>query len=156
MNRRSCPRPGAARPTAAGFSLIEVLVAMLVLGIGLLGFALLQTMNVRFTQSANFRTQATNLTYEMFDQMRISRVSSAAYLGDYTAATANCTPATGANLGATQFRNAWSCRLGKALGQGATAAVARNGQDVTVSISWGDDRWDADATARTFSATTQL
>lgn len=46
------------------------MIAVLVLGVGLLGLALLQTMNVRFVQSANFRTQATNLGYEVLDQVR--------------------------------------------------------------------------------------
>ncbi len=141
---------------SAGFSMIEVLIAILVLGIGLLGFALLQTMNVRFTQSANFRTQATNLAYEMLDQMRINRVLANSYAGNYTATTGACTPATGANLSAASFRNAWSCRLGKALGGGATASVVRNGAEVTVNITWGDERWDESASARTFSVTTQL
>lgn len=49
--------------------MIEVLIAIVVMSIGLLGFALLQTMNVRFVQSANFRTQATNLSYELLDQI---------------------------------------------------------------------------------------
>lgn len=48
---------------SGGFTLLEVLIAIIVLAFGLLGFALLQTMNVRFVQSANYRTQATNLAY---------------------------------------------------------------------------------------------
>ncbi|WP_125076538.1 type IV pilus modification protein PilV [Pseudoxanthomonas sp. SGT-18] len=152
MRGRRISGPAAS----AGFSMIEVLIAILVLGIGLLGFALLQTMSVRFTQSANFRTQATNLAYEMLDQMRINRVVAKSYAGNYTATTGACTPTTGANLSATSFRNAWSCRLGKALGGGATASVVRNGAEVTVNITWGDERWDESASARTFSFTTQL
>ena len=84
MNRYS-RRPG--RGKAAGFSLIEVMVAVLVLGVGLLGFALLQTMSVRFTQSANQRTQATNLAYDMLDQMRANRIAAGQYVGNYAAAT---------------------------------------------------------------------
>jgi type IV pilus assembly protein PilV len=49
-----------------------VLIAIIVLAFGLLGFALLQTMNVRFVQSANYRTQATNLAYDLIEQMRSS------------------------------------------------------------------------------------
>ena len=45
------------RSSVGGFSLLEVLIALVVLGFGLLGYALLQTMNLRFTQSANQRTQ---------------------------------------------------------------------------------------------------
>ena len=73
--------PGIRRE--GGFTLIEVMIAILVLAVGLLGFALLQTMNVRFTQSANYRSQATNLAYEMLDQIRLNRVSGAQYVGSY-------------------------------------------------------------------------
>ena len=140
----------------SGFTLIEVMIAILVLGIGLLGFALLQTMSVRFSQSANYRTQATNLTYEMLDQMRANRIMDAAYAGDYTASSDSCEPATGDNLTAADFTQAFECRLGKALGEGATGSVVRNGDQVTVNVTWGDDRWVDGAAARTFSATTRL
>ena len=72
----------------SGFSLVEVMVAVLVLGLGLLGFALLQTMSVRFTQSANHRTQATNLAYDMLDQIRVNRLAVGQYVGGYNATAA--------------------------------------------------------------------
>ncbi|WP_362062601.1 type IV pilus modification protein PilV, partial [Streptomyces sp. NPDC048255] len=53
-----------------GFSMIEVLIAVLVIGLGLLGLAMLQTLNVRYAQSANYRTRATNLAYDLLDQIR--------------------------------------------------------------------------------------
>ena len=65
----------------AGFTLIEVMVAVLVMAIGLLGFALLQTMNVRFTKSAQQRTIATNLAYELVDVMRSQRSQASFYNG---------------------------------------------------------------------------
>jgi len=141
-----------------GFTLIEVLIAILVMAFGLLGFALLQTMSVRFTQSANYRTQSTNLAYEMLDQIRVNRVASAAYLGDYTAtAAANCTPpATGAAVGAGDYRAAWQCRLGKMLGDNATANVSQVGNEIVVSITWGDSRWDPDNASLSMAARTRL
>lgn len=148
--------PGKHR--AAGFSLIEVMIAVLVLGVGLLGFALMQTMNVRFAQSANYRTQATNLTYELLDQMRINRVLISEYLGDYAATTAaaDCIPQTGTDLSPALYRVAWQCRLGRALGDGASAAVVRDGDEIVVSISWGDERWTADAEDLVFETRTRL
>ena len=145
---------GARR--SRGFTLIEVLIAILVMAFGLLGFALLQTMSVRFTQSANYRTQATNLAYELFDQIRANRVAANAYEGDYTAAASNCVPATGNTVTAAQYRQAWQCRLNKALGSNATARVTRNGNDLTVRITWGDARWDVDNPSLSFDATTRL
>jgi len=56
-----------------GFSLIEVLVAMLVLASGLLGLAALQTQGVRFNHDAYVRTNATNLATDIVDKMRLNR-----------------------------------------------------------------------------------
>ena len=62
-----------------GFSMIEVLIALVVLAVGLLGLALLQTTNLRFTKSANQRTQAVNLATEMLDMIRANHSEAAAY-----------------------------------------------------------------------------
>ena len=54
-----------------GFSMIELMVAVLVLSVGLLGMAALQGVSLRNNQSANFRSQATNLSYQMIDMARV-------------------------------------------------------------------------------------
>lgn len=141
---------------AYGFSLIEVLIAVLILGFGLLGFALLQTMSVRFVQSANYRTQATNLSYELLDQIRINRVAASLYAGTYAATTDNCVPSTGAGITKDKFMLAWRCRLGLALGDGANASVAKSGDVITVTVSWGDERWNPSGGTTSFSASTRL
>ncbi|HEL4265833.1 type IV pilus modification protein PilV [Stenotrophomonas sp. ASS1] len=156
MNRRRIQWKTARHRAQNGFSLIEVLIAILVLGIGLLGFALLQTMNVRYVQSANYRTQATNLSYELLDQVRINRVAAALYVGDYSATTSECNPPIGKDIDQAAFMKDWRCRLGKALGDNASASVTRNNNVVTVRVSWGDERWSADADDTTFSASTRL
>lgn len=151
-------RTFSRRARQGGFTLIEVLIAIVVLGFGLLGFALLQTMNVRFVQSANYRTQATNLSYELLDQIRINRVAAPLYAGNYTATTdaSDCQSPTGADLGKDAVMKDWRCRLGKALGENATASVTVAGSVVTVNVIWGDERWRADATDTTFTASTRL
>lgn len=53
-----------------GFSLVEVLVAILVLSIGLLGLAALQTTSMQYNTGSYFRTQATFLAYDIIDRMR--------------------------------------------------------------------------------------
>lgn len=146
----------------AGFSLLEVLIAVLVLGFGLLGFALLQTMNVRFVQSANYRTQATNLAYDLTEQMRANRYQAAWYANasfdpGSKQAAAICRPDTGA-VTVAQKITTWQCQVVKALGDDAGATVTYNNGAVEVAITWGDQRWSRDApnAATTFALVTQL
>lgn len=157
----------SAHRASRGFTLIEVMISVLVLGFGLLGFALLQTMSVRFSQSANHRTQATNLSYELLDQMRGNRVLWRSYLGNYAAPanTGTACKMSAAQVTPLMYRNYWQCQLGDMLGDGATAVVQELNGAVRVSITWGDERWnDADKDGvvsagesnRTFSVESRL
>lgn len=56
-----------------GVTLIEILIAVLVLSIGLLGLAALQGFSLQAGQGAYHRTQATNLAYEIADFTRLNR-----------------------------------------------------------------------------------
>ena len=53
--RSPCPNA----PRSRGMTLIEVLVAMVVISVGLLGIAALQMLSLRNSQGAYLRTQAT-------------------------------------------------------------------------------------------------
>jgi type IV pilus assembly protein PilV len=55
---------------AGGFSLVEVLVAVLVVTVGLLGLAALQITGLKVTESAQFRTLATLAAYDTIDRLR--------------------------------------------------------------------------------------
>jgi len=70
----------ATQPTQNGFSLVEVLVAMLILAIGLLGLAALQTQGVRFNNDAFVRTQGTTIAYDIIDKMRVNRDNAVQYV----------------------------------------------------------------------------
>ena len=74
-----------------GFSLLEVLIALFVLSIGLLGLAGLQTFSVKFVHQSYQRTQATLLIYEMIDRMRANGAGVAG--GAYVLASTNVPPA---------------------------------------------------------------
>lgn len=134
----------------SGFSLIEVMVAILVLAFGLLGFALLQTMNVRFTKSAQQRTIATNLAYELVDVMRSQRSQASFYNGitygsfsGVATPTGGCARVSAATPAANITR--WKCEVRKALpGGDAEVKLLANGQ-VTVVVRWGDANWQEDA-----------
>ncbi len=155
-------RPFASPRRQTGFSLLEVLIAVLVLGFGLLGFALMQTMNVRFVQSSNYRTQATNLAYDLIEQMRSNRFQSNWYTGaSFTPGSKTvqsvCAPGAGGVAIADKV-TLWQCQVVKALGSSAGAQVTINGGVVNVAITWGDQRWDPqnpDQTT-TFALATEL
>lgn len=63
-------RSRAQHTHQGGFTLLEVLVALLVLSLGLLGLAGLQTMSLKFNAQSYQRTQATMLIDSMIDRMR--------------------------------------------------------------------------------------
>lgn len=154
------------RNRVSGFSMIEVLVALLVLALGLLGFALLQTMNLRYTQSADYRTHATNLAYDLLDQMRANRQSAADYSGSTGASFGPgeitdtvCSRPTGTDADIAGNIERWQCQVARTLGPTASAGVDYvNNGDVTITIAWGDQRWDqADPEATTtFEVETRL
>lgn len=75
-----------------GFSLIEVLIAMFVIAIGLLGAAGLQLQGLQQLQSSYLRSQATIIAYDMADRMRANPVAlaSGAYNDPTAKLTANC------------------------------------------------------------------
>ncbi len=54
----------------AGFTLIEVLISAVLLAVGLLGVAALQTTATKLTYEANLRAKAVLLAYDMVDRMR--------------------------------------------------------------------------------------
>lgn len=57
---------------STGFTLLEILIAMLIISIGLLGVATLQIRGQQFNQVSYFRTQATFLAYDLMDRIRIN------------------------------------------------------------------------------------
>jgi type IV pilus assembly protein PilV len=61
-----------------GFTLLEVLIALLVLSIGLLGLAALQTTGLRSNEMASMRTTSTQLAYDISDRMRANPAGVAA------------------------------------------------------------------------------
>ena len=79
-----------------GFSLLEVLIALLVLSIGLIGLAGMLVVSVRTNHSAYLRTQASFLAQSMADRMRanVLGVWKVAYDGTYNASTGGSTTTT--------------------------------------------------------------
>ena len=74
-----------------GFTLLEVLIAVVVLAIGLLGLAKLQTFGLHANHDANLRTQATLLAYDITDRIRANRAAFLDADGDYIAPSSGTT-----------------------------------------------------------------
>ena len=136
-------------PKSRGFSLVEVLVTMLVLSVGLLGFGSLQINALKNNQSAFHRSQATMLAYDVLDFMRANQ--SFAKMGDYDLAM-NINPPTGDSRAEQDLRN-WIATLSRQLPLG-DGSIQRNGNLVTVTVQWDDSR--GENSALQFTVTTQL
>lgn len=83
-----------------GFTLLEVLIAVVVLSIGLLGLAALQFSALRGNNQSYERSQAHTLAYEIADAMRANRVQAAAGAFNIGVATVPALPATDCNAAA--------------------------------------------------------
>src|SRR5574343_742299 len=122
----------------SGFSMIEVLVAVLVLAIGLLGIAAVQTAALKNNNSALQRSQATMLAYFMMDAMRANR--SVAIIGSYDLAKTCVAPATGSLI--TNDQNAWITALKSNLGNVSTTCgqITCAINTCSVKVYWDDSR----------------
>jgi type IV pilus assembly protein PilV len=67
------------RPSQAGFTMVEVLVALVVLAIGLLGIAGLLLKSLQSGRTATYRTQAINLAADLADRIRMNRTATVGY-----------------------------------------------------------------------------
>lgn len=154
-----------------GFTLIEVLIAVVILGLGLLGLAALQASSLRNNNSAYNRSQATQLAYDIADRIRTNRSVAGSYITTMSAVncstsaspptppTPNCASTTSActptQLAATdlyQWKDAMTCTLPS--GQGS---IALSSAIFTVTINWDDNRDDnVDASDPNFTMSFQL
>jgi type IV pilus assembly protein PilV len=115
-----------------GVSLVEVLVAVVVLSIGLLGLAGLQASGMRVGQSSIHRGQAAQLAYDMVDRLRVNIPNAASY----NIALADAPPTTD-TIPARDLRD-WRRRLLSL--PGGTGSVAVAGKEVTIVVQWDDTR----------------
>lgn len=122
-----------------GATLIEVLIAIVVLSIGLLGLAGLQVTSVQSNHSAYQRSQATLLAYDLADRMRANRTE--ALTNAYVIATfptsSSSNPVTGTQ--AAKDKAEWLNNLARSLPNG-TGRVQKTGNLVTIEVSWNDNR----------------
>lgn len=70
---RTALRQARAAHSESGFTLIEILISLIILAVGFLGLAALQTGSVQGTQTTYFRTQADLLVNDLAERMRSNR-----------------------------------------------------------------------------------
>jgi len=125
-----------------GFTLIEVLVAVLVLSIGMLGIASLQATSLRHNNDASMQTQASFLASDLADRMR-ANASQAALYPTTTPATASGGCLTSTCTSTQMVENdldEWNVLLADALpaGEGSVTAIA--GGLFTITVRWDEAR----------------
>ncbi len=124
-----------ASPRAAGFTLIEVLVALLITALGVLGLVAANLNALKFNQTADVRSHANLLAYDIVDRMRANRF--AARTGDYDLAITAGAP-TGNDIAELDLRD-WLSNVAGQLPAG-DGSVTRDGTRVTITVQWDESR----------------
>ena len=140
----------ASRPVshAGGFTLIEVLVAVLVMSNGLLGLASLQATSLRFNNDSSAQTQAAFFASDMADRMRTNVSRAADYPTQGAAENTNCYSAAGCSPDQMAGHDIWEWqdRLGTELPAGQGAITALGGGLYTITVMWDEQRTGATGT----------
>lgn len=133
----------------SGFTLLEVLVAIVVLSLGLLGLAGLQAATLRNNQIAYYRAIAIQQTYDMADRIRANQAGLATYAlsagVDNGCIGSSCDAAEMAETDIFQWNNN-NARMLPA-GGGTVAGVAGGSFDITVT--WNENT-EAGSTGQQF------
>jgi len=124
-----------------GFTLIEVLVALVVLSIGMLGIGSMYVQTLGTSRTTRLRAQAVNLMTDIADRVRVNRLAQGAYEGP--AADNGCDPDGGADCTpdqmAAQDLLVWQAQLAELL-PGGEGAIDFNGATdpptYTIQVSW--------------------
>lgn len=111
--------------------LIEILIAVLVLGTALLTLTSLQSKSLQFNQSAYLRSQANILAYDIIDRIRINSKETNQYDVLFTASSP-----TGTSLREKDIK-AWLDALASALPQG-DGQLSCNNSICKVEVQWNE------------------
>ncbi|MEJ1964616.1 MAG: type IV pilus modification protein PilV [Gammaproteobacteria bacterium] len=121
-----------AKSRSTGFSLVEVLVAVVILSFALLGTAGLTANSLKNTNTSYYRSQATFLADDILDRMRANILPARGSQYDISAG-----PTFNAGVGTMELYDCteWSNEVAAALpgGEGTVSVV---GGTVTITIAW--------------------
>lgn len=137
-----------------GLSLLEVLIAVLVLSIGMLGVAAMQTTNIKNSQSAHLRSVAVVLAAGMAERIRAQPQLATA--GSFSL-TKQCASLSAGNSLAQRELASWLNDIRLKLGELETTCGAivhdSNSRTYTVQVIWDDSRALGGLSAMTISNT---
>lgn len=142
------PKPHTPRSMRRdrGFTLVESLVAMVVISVGMLGIAALYVEGLRAGRTSVYRTVAIDLASDMADRIRANPTARDGYdvdaagagvEGDCVNGADDCAPAT---LAADDIFW-WKQSVTALLPQGAASVVAVPGAEIssyTITINWAE------------------
>ncbi len=141
---RFCTRFNSRAPQS-GLSLLEVLIAIAVLAIGLLGLAQMQAFGLLNVERAYQRSQATVLAYSIADKMRANVTTLNSYLSSTMAAAdaqaqPDCLTTSGCAADALAENDLyeWNAALINEL-PGATGEITFSDGNYIVAIVWDDN-----------------
>lgn len=134
-----------------GFGLVEILIALLVLSIGVLGYAGLQLQAISGTEGAHYRTQATAIADDLAERIAANPESEATYLDNTKWAAQkfpsakpagwdNCIAAacTSAQMAANDILQI-STQAAQLLPGGQVSAAACAGSSAScITVTWND------------------
>lgn len=134
LTRGNPPPAGRLRRRADGFSMIELLVAVFVMAVGVLGVVGLQLLSLQNNRNALLRAEAARLAYDMMDRIRANADPAAGIdydgvaIGDDPPAPRDCR-ANNCTVGEMEaFDHAfWKCSLGGFNGNGVCTGLGVTG-----------------------------
>jgi len=137
-----------------GVGLLEVMIAVLVLGVGVLGVLALQTVALKNTDSSAMSSQATVQVYAMFDLLRANNNKKEGGTGISPAFQTDWASGSGGSNPAIGTLDHWLTSLQKTLGSDAEGRVEcsagkygaktfkgiNENAKCTVGVRWNDSR----------------
>ena len=120
----------------AGFTLIEVLIAMLVIAIGVMGVAALQFQALKYNHDAYLRSQINVLANDIIDRIRLNSENVANYEGNYIVDSTSPTCNQSQAPDAVNDLACWRRAVNAALPPGGGANIAASGTLHEVTLSW--------------------
>jgi type IV pilus assembly protein PilV len=120
-----------------------VLVAVLILGVGLLGIAAMQAVTLRNGQSSLERSQAVMHGYGILDAMRANLINARA--NTYNIPRTCAVPAATATLTQRDL-NGWIAGMQNTLGPSACGTIVCNANICEITVDWRDSRGSGGST----------